>query len=267
MPIDPRISALLENLEFHEHQDKDKAGLYLRKLDMNDACGRVGVTAYIDFRKNNAKGRRFYTVEGIEDIFSNDDDIDAVPVLMYFKQERDKILGIEEKLPAKREKEKALQIGNVTALATTYGIPPELANLFFMKFDEGLYIKNPGLLHLANKKGYSRIEITDKHNEKTNEWEAECNIYPRITKELLEGIGKLEKENQTKMIDFLTKPTNGTGRASKDNVKMTTMHKFLREMAQTRATNRALRNYTGYGGSSYEELPEGQTEVIRRGDE
>ena len=165
-----------------------------------------------------------------------------------------------ENLPVRREK-KELIVGTCEAVAVQYGIPTELANLFFMKMNEGLYIKNPGLLYLAGKKGYSRIEITDKYDENAQEWSAECKIYPKLTKEILEGISKLDKEMQKQAFDFLTNPTNGTGRASKSSVKMSTMQVFLREMAQTRAQNRALRAFTGYGGTSAEELPEGQVEV------
>lgn len=166
---------------------------------------------------------------------------------------------VNENLPAKRDK-KELIVGTCEAVAVQYGIPKELANLFFMKMNEGLYIKNPGLLYLAGKKGYSRIEITDKYDEKAGEWSAECKIYPKMSKELLEGISKLDKEMQKNAFDFLTNPTNGTGRASKNSVKMSTMQPFLREMAQTRAQNRALRAFTGYGGTSVEELPEGHIE-------
>lgn len=256
----PEIQQLLENLEFHESQDKP--GLWYKNLSPQDTNGKLGnITAYIDFRRARDKGHRFYTVEGIEGILDADDDVDLVPTLQYFKQERDKILGVN--LP-ENPKKKGLVVSQVTEIAKTYGIAPELANLFFMKFDDGLYIKNPGLLHLASKKGYSRIDITSSYNETTQEWESECKIYPKLTKHILDGIGQLDKSLQKQALDFVTSPTNGTGRASKDNVKMSTMHKFLKEMAQTRACNRALRNFTGYGGTSYEELPEGQTEV--RGD-
>ena len=54
----------------------------------------------------------------------------------------------------------------------------------------------------------------------------------------------------------MAKPTNGIGTANKENVQNSNMHKFLREMAQTRALGRALRSYTGYGSTTYEELPD-----------
>ena len=170
-----------------------------------------------------------------------------------------RIMDETNNLPVPKKKQE-LVIGTCEAVAVQYGIPVELANLFFMKMNEGLYIKNPGLLYLAGKKGYSRIEVSTTYDEKVQEWSAECMIYPKLTKDILEGISKLDKDIQGIALDFATKPTNGTGRASKASVKMTTMHPFLKEMAQTRAQNRALRAFTGYGGTSAEELPEAQIE-------
>ena len=142
-----------------------------------------------------------------------------------------------------------------TAMAQQYGMPQEVANLYFIELGDQLYIKNPGLLFLASKKGYERIHVEDKYDEGTETWEATCKIYPKLTKENLDGISKLDASIQKQALDFATQPTNGTGKANRGNVKMKTMHIYLREMAQTRATNRALRNYTGYGGTSMEELP------------
>jgi hypothetical protein len=160
-------------------------------------------------------------------------------------------------LPAPTSNDKnRLVISNVNDISKHYGIPESLANMFFIKMDNKLYIMNPGLLYLASKKGYSSIEVSDKFNEKTQEWEAECVIYPKLETNQLECISKFDITIQKSILETLTRPTNGKGRASKSNVKMTTMHLFLRELAQTRACNRALRNYTGYGGTSSEELPE-----------
>ncbi len=169
---------------------------------------------------------------------------------------------MHEILPETIKKKQELVIGTCEAVAIQYGIPAELANLFFMKMNEGLYIKNPGLLYLAGKKGYSRIEVITSYDEKAQEWSAECKIYPKLTKDILEGIAKLDKDLQKIAFEFFAQPTNGTGRASKASVKMTTMHPFLKEMAQTRAQNRALRAFTGYGSTSSEELPEGEIHDI-----
>lgn len=169
------------------------------------------------------------------------------------------IVDQNQNLPATKKKQE-LVIGKCEAVAAQYGIPSEMANLFFMTMDGGLYIKNPGLLYLASKKGYSRIEVTTSFDEKAQEYSAECKIYPKLTKDILEGIGRLDPGLQKMAFEFATQPTNGTGRASKSNVRMSTMHPFLKEMSQTRAQNRALRAFTGYGGTSMEELPDAQIE-------
>jgi hypothetical protein len=148
----------------------------------------------------------------------------------------------------------SLVIGTVSALAGSYGIPPELANMFFMKFDNQLYIKNPGLLWLASKKGYGHMEVSDKFNSTTNEWEAEYKIFPVLTKEIIESISKLDATVQEKALLKATEPTNGLGHAGNATIKMKTMLVFARDLAQTRAQNRAMRAYTGYGGTSAEEL-------------
>lgn len=169
--------------------------------------------------------------------------------------------AIEAAQNAKKPKN-ALIVGTCADLAKQYGIPAELANMYFMTLNDGLYIKNPGLLYLASKKGYGRIEVETEYNEKTQEYESTCKIYPKITKDIIEGISKLSPEMQKTAWDYATAPTNGTGRASKASVKMSTMHPFLKEMSQTRAQNRALRAYTGYGGTSLEELPDAEVKCI-----
>lgn len=153
-----------------------------------------------------------------------------------------------------KKEHNTLQVGNFSALAKQYGIAEELVNLFFMKFDDRLYIKNPGLLYLANKKGYGHIETSDKYDEKKKEWEAETKVYPVLTREIVEAISKLDKDVQLKALEMATMPTNGIGRAGEGTIKMSTMKVYARELAQTRSQNRALRVYTGYGGTSAEEL-------------
>ena len=93
----PEIKTLIENLEFHEHEEKH--GLWSRKLEEKDAGNKAGVTAYVDFRRPEVaeKGRRFYTIESIDGVFDRDDQVNAIPVLAYFKQERDKILSTNTK--------------------------------------------------------------------------------------------------------------------------------------------------------------------------
>lgn len=150
--------------------------------------------------------------------------------------------------------------GSELALAKAAGLPPEMANLFFMKLNNNAYIKVSGLQYMAGKIGYQRIEISDRYDENTKTWTAEAKIYPKISIDKLEAISKLTAEVQKLAYEDLSKPTNGIGTANKENVQNTKMHPFLREMAQTRALGRALRSYTGYGGTSYEEMPEAEIE-------
>ena len=62
--------------------------------------------------------------------------------------------------------------------------------------------------------------------------------------------------NEIETYKFTRKKDRG-----KENVKNSKMYPFLKEMAETRSVNRALRLYTGFGGTSYEEMPESVVEV------
>ena len=150
--------------------------------------------------------------------------------------------------------------GSTLALARTAGIPEEMANLFFMNLNGTAYIKVAGLQYMAGKVGYRRIEIIDSFDEKKG-WVAEAKIYPKVDNKTLEALSKLSPETQKMAYEDLSKPTNGIGTANKDNVQNPRMLPYLREMAQTRALGRALRSYTGYGSTTYEELPDSQIEV------
>ena len=165
------------------------------------------------------------------------------------------------KLLETKEDKAEFKVGLIENAALQYDLPPELANLYFMKLNDSLYIKNPGLLFLASKKGYSSIEVTSTYDTKTSTWESETKIYPIMSVETISAIAKLDPSIQKQAFDIVSKPTNGTGHASKLSVRMTTMHVYLKEMSQTRSQNRALRAFTGYGGTSAEEMPEGEIEV------
>ena len=167
--------------------------------------------------------------------------------------------GVIAEIVETKEKKKLI-VSNFDALSKQYGIPIELGNLFFVKFDDKLYIKNPGLLYIASKKGYSGMQFSQK--KVGDEWVCEYRIYPAVAPGIIEAIAKLSPELQKQALDAVTMPTIGEGRASKANVRMTSMHTFLPEMAQTRAQNRALRAFTGYGGVSVEELPEYETKEL-----
>ena len=165
-------------------------------------------------------------------------------------------------MPQTREeaiaKKKTMSVvpGSQTSLARTLGIPDDLANMFFVKLGDQMYIKVAGLEFIAGKQGVGRIEISDHYDSENETWVAEAKVYPKIGPKEIEAIAKLPAEMQKMAFEELTKPTNGIGQANKSNIKMSTMVPFAREMAQTRAKGRALRAFTHYGATSYEEMPE-----------
>lgn len=150
------------------------------------------------------------------------------------------------------------QRGSELVIAQKLGLDAELADAFFMKLNGNFYIKVAGLQFMAGKIGYQNIEVSDHYDEKTQTWVAEAKIHPKITVKTIEAIAKLAPELQKEAFDELRRPTNGIGQANARNVTNSRMTPFLREMAQTRAIGRALRSYTGYGSTSYEEMPEAE---------
>lgn len=161
-----------------------------------------------------------------------------------------------ERTPLKVEK-----ASRISVIAQMNRIPPELADMYFLILDGQLYIKSPGLLYMASKQGYARIKVTSQYDADKKEWNATALVFPKIPVEVLQSFAGITPAVQAEILETQYGPTTGFGRASMENVKMSTMHKFLKEMAETRAVNRALRLYTGYGGTSYEELPESSVEV------
>ena len=142
-------------------------------------------------------------------------------------------------------------------MAKLNGIPEELADMYFAIIDNALYIKNPGLLYMASKKGYAKIETTSEPDGKGG-FTAISKIYPKIPIDFIKAITPLSPEIQTRLLDEQYGPTIEKGAANKENVKNSRMYPFLEELARTRAVDRALRLYTGYGGTSYEELPDAE---------
>lgn len=167
----------------------------------------------------------------------------------------------EKKELAKQKESFQVQNGSEMELAKSVGLPSELADMFFMKLGGKPYIKVAGLQFMAGKIGYQRIEVSDHYDSENETWVAEAKVYPKIGPREIEAISKLPEAMQKIAFEELTKPTNGIGQANKNNIKMSTMIPFAREMAQTRAKGRALRAFTHYGATSYEELPEAVVKV------
>ena len=173
-------------------------------------------------------------------------------------EEKNEEKQIETKQAIVQKPKTEMKIGKPERMAMLYKIPSELANMFFMTIDDALYVKAPGLLYMAGKKGYSRILTTSHYDETHKEWVAETEVYPLIPKDVIEAIPKMQVDLAKEILTTYYGATKGEGRASDDNVKNTRMKPFHKELAETRSVNRALRLFTGYGGTSYEEMPQGE---------
>ncbi len=244
------LFSLMEKEDWGKEDMEESLGFSMSELSVRDA------STLIDSLKN--KGDLSVAVGKIRE-WHKVTDQDTKP---EEKQENEKnTLNVpqtrEEAEKKKKEKtEFTVQPGSELALAKTAGIPEEMANLFFMKITGNAYIKVAGLQYMAGKAGYRRIEITDHYDEKTETWTAEAKIYPKIDARMLEIISHLDPDVQKMAYEDMSRPTNGIGTANKQSVQNSKMQPFLREMAQTRALGRALRSYTGYGSTTYEELPD-----------
>ena len=231
------LFSLMEKNSLTKEDMEDSLKFPMSELSLQEASG------LIDCLKNN--GDLSLVIGKIRDMHPGPD------------QQEEKQMAKPAEVIEKPQAKQAftVQPGSELALAKTAGIPEEMANLFFMKLNGNAYIKVAGLQYMAGKIGYRRIEIIDNFDEKSGTWTAEAKIYPKIDNKTLEALSKLSPETQKMAYEDLSKPTNGIGTASKENVQNRNMHQFLREMAQTRALGRALRSYTGYGSTTYEELP------------
>jgi hypothetical protein len=149
---------------------------------------------------------------------------------------------------------KTLEVKDARELAKWYNVPEQLMNLFFVTFNGTMYPKEPFLLYLAHRRGVQAIEVELKKEGEA--WEAKATIYPRITSRTLEALTRFPEKERAEKWAYLTKPTIEWGRASKENVRMSTMHQWLKEIAIKRAVARACRLFVGTWGTSFEELPE-----------
>ena len=98
--------------------------------------------------------------ECIDILINKEDKIGSLRLWSLFEKQEEQISQKEERRDAQTSivpKPKAeMVIGKAERMAQMYGIPTELANMFFMTIDGALYVKSPGLLYMAGKKGYSR---------------------------------------------------------------------------------------------------------------
>jgi hypothetical protein len=125
-----------------------------------------------------------------------------------------------------RVEAKALEVKDARELAKWYNVPEQLMNLFFVTFNGTLYPKESFLLYLAHRRGIQAIEVEVKKDGEV--WAATATIYPRITSRRLETLTCLPEKERAEKWAYLTKPTIEWGRASKEIVRMSTMHQWLK---------------------------------------
>lgn len=152
---------------------------------------------------------------------------------------------------------KKLEVKSAENLASFYGVPKELMNVYFIEIGGTLYAKEMFLLEQAYKRGVQSIVV--KVEEKSpGYWESEATIYPAISEKIMLRLLDLPEEQRSRYWEYLTRPTVEWGKASKDTVRMGTMQPYLREMAIKRAVARACRLFSGWGHTAAEEMPDAE---------
>jgi len=164
---------------------------------------------------------------------------------------------IADELATKQEKVNEI----ILTASKMSGIDPH----FIMLFHGKPYVLRTGLLNKADKKGYRAIEVKieekiDNKGKGETEYIGYATLWPKLTEDDYNVLKSLpDNPDVTKIIvEALIKPFTDIGTASKGNVNNPSMHKYLRELASTRASNRVLRAFTACGFTSVEELPDAE---------
>ena len=164
-----------------------------------------------------------------------------------------------ENPPAVRNEVKPLKVEEAKEIAQYYNAPQSLVNMYWCDFAGVAYPKIAFLLDRAHKRGIQSIDAKIIKDASTDEWIAEVSIHPGVSRGLMEALAKIPNESERlKYWEYMTKATTATGRASKNNVRMSTMQQWLPEMAVKRGLARACRLFAGIGSTAYEELPEAE---------
>lgn len=138
------------------------------------------------------------------------------------------------------------------------GVPKELV----VSLNGKLFVTQAGLLLKCERKGgyrsmHAEIVGEVKEGDKVIGYEAVGYIYPNLSAadlKMLELLPQYPEKLQARLMDEIGRPYTATATATKANVKMSAMHHYLKELACTRALNRALRLYTSCGFTSTEEM-------------
>ena len=154
---------------------------------------------------------------------------------------------------AERKESKPFEASEAKELAEFYSIPQSLINLFWMKLGGTAYPKAPFKRMAAEKKGIQRIGLQlVKVGE--DDWKCIVSIFPRVNNDQLRYLAILPPDERKEVWKYFTEPTVSEGRANKQNVRMSTMHLWLPEMAVTRGLSRTCGIYAGLNQTGYEEL-------------
>lgn len=146
----------------------------------------------------------------------------------------------------------------VRDLSEKLGIPPG----FILTINGKPYVTKEGLLQKARLIGFDsiRAELEELRDEggRTVGWAATAEVTRSLSKDefaLLSSMtSHVDKDTFLQVYRDLHKATVAHGTATRENVANPAMGKWMRELAETRAINRALRLFTGCGLVTPEEL-------------
>jgi hypothetical protein len=186
---------------------------------------------------------------------ATNDDVNAKDLQVLERAAQDRIAQLATlAAPAEKGLGKSFTVRDLSA---ELDIPPG----FVLEMNGKPYVTKEGLLLQARRIGYASIEaeIRPIDGDPEKGWEAEGKVFRLLTREEMDLLGKAfasDKDAGLQAYRDLRRPTTAHATATKQNVQMSTLHNRLRELAETRAINRALRLYTGCGLATVEELPE-----------
>jgi hypothetical protein len=210
-------------------------------------------------------------VRKLLDRAANDKDVDAAAIglIEAAAQLRLSQLAFPAAAPApavqdqmRQDAKVAKETGEWTVrdLSTHLNIPPG----FLLTLNGKPYVTKEGLLLQARRIGYDSISATlaPIDGDPAKGWEAEARIVRSFRPQDYDLLVKVKDVDAAAFRELwrdLRQPTVAHATATRENVTMATMHRYMRELAETRAINRALRLFTGCGLATPDELPEYQT--------
>ncbi|MEE9236535.1 MAG: hypothetical protein V3U52_01925 [Thermoplasmata archaeon] len=122
------------------------------------------------------------------------------------------------------------------------------------------YVTKAGLLYKLKQVGFRTIQVRFiKEDDEAKVYECEAAIYPNLSQAEMDLLSKIldkgDKSLFREVFEELTRPTIHRGRASPKTLKEKQL-RWAKELAETRATLRAARVFTGCGLYMKEEVEE-----------